>query len=463
MLQLKRSLYGMKNSPLYWFSTVKKTITSPTMGFVQSKEDQCLFYNAKTRSIILLYVDDCLMFSHSERELDTIIAQLRKHHDLDEQQLSRDVYAYLGIELDLTGDGVELLQNGLTEKILRTVGMLDCSPNETPAKEEFLPPDTDGEGFNEAWDYRSVLGMLMYLVHTHPDIQFAVHQCAKFAHCPRQRHANAIKKICRYLSGTRNRGIRFRKTLIDPQDLQINCYVDASFAPCWKHKGEDNNATSQTGYVIKIDDVPIAWSSKKQSLTALSTTESEYIALSQAMRELLWVRRLVEDVATGFGISYNRKTVIKSTVFEDNEGAIALSKRPDMTPRTRHLHTKYHQFKENLGLDQDGNGIVVKWISTEEQIADIFTKGVGPNLFVPLRNVLMGWKEKNSNKSSPDKSEISGVRKGELEKSSKTARKGATNSDVTGDTRDVTPTRTAKSAKSAFSQNGEDSKTSNWV
>ena len=181
------------------------------------------------------------------------------------------------------------------------------------------------------------------------------------------------------------------------------------------------------------------------------------------MRELLWVRRLVEDVATGFGISYNRKTVIKSTVFEDNEGAIALSKRPDMTPRTRHLHTKYHQFKENLGLDQDGNGIVVKWISTEEQIADIFTKGVGPNLFVPLRNVLMGWKEKNSNKSSPDKSEISGVRKGELEKSSKTARKGATNSDVTGDTRDVTPTRTAKSAKSAFSQNGEDSKTSNWV
>ena len=167
--------------------------------------------------------------------------------------------------------------------------------------------------------------------------------------------------------------------------------MDASFAPLWNIKNEEKNARSQTGYVIRIDDVPITWCSKKQGLTTLSATEAEYIAMSMAIRELMWVRRLVSDVAKGFGIEYNHTTIIKSTVFEDNEGAIAVAKRPDMTPQTRHLHMKYHHFKENIGVDKAGNGITIEWISTVNQIADIFTEGVGPQLFVPLRDKLMGW------------------------------------------------------------------------
>ena len=389
VLRLNRSLCGQRNAPLHWFNALKSTIVKD-LKFEQSKEDQCLFYNPELRTIILVYVDDCLLFAPDDETLNHIIDGLKAKHDLDEEEMTRDVYGYLGIEVDLSGDMVELLQVGLIDKILKAVDMVNCNPCETPAKEESLIADLDGKPFDEEWECASVLGQLMYLTHTRPDIQFAVHQCAKFAHQPRECHANAMRKICRYLKGTRKRGLRFHRKLVDKQ-LSVNCFVDASFAPVWNQWEEKENARSQTGYVIRVDDVPVTWCSRKQELTALSSTEAELIALSTAMRELLWARRLTADIAKGFGVAYDNHTIIRSTVFEDNEGAIHLSKRPDMTPRARHLSVKYHQFKENLGVTESGDGISVRWVPTNLQIADVLTKGVGPLKFKPLRDLLMGW------------------------------------------------------------------------
>lgn len=292
------------------------------------------------------------------------------------------------------GDVVELTQRGLTDKILKTVGMDASNANETPAKEAPLHSDQNGKPFNENWDMASVVGMLMYLVHTRPDIQFAVHQCAKYTHHPKDCHAKAVKKICRYLAGTRNRGLCFKTNPTDPsQPLRVDCYVDASFAPLWNVEDPMNpdGAKSRSGYVIRIDDCPIAFSSRKQGETAMSTTEAEYMALSMAMRELLWVRRMVREVAEWFGIAYDKRSRILSKVFEDNQGAIAVAKRPDLTARTRHLHTKYHHFKENIGVDEQGDGIELVYIDTKEQIADMFTKGLGNENFMRLRDELMGW------------------------------------------------------------------------
>ena len=388
VLQLRKSLYGMCSAPRHWFKTLRPSIIG--LGFTASKEDQCFFYNSKLKAIILVYVDDCLIFAKDDDAMVKIIEGLRKKHDLDEVEMGRDVYAYLGIEMNMAGEKVELIQTGLTDKILKEVGMENCNTCETPAKEEFLTKDEEGEPFSEEWEYASVLEMLMYLTHTRPDIQFAVHQCAKFTHNPRRSHANAIRKICRYLAGTRKRGICFSRKVSEPK-VSVNCHVDASFAPVWNQFDDEDNAKSQTGCVIMVDDVPVSWNSRKQELTAMSSTEAELIAMSKAMRELLWLRRIVADVSKGFGLEYNNHTKIKSTVFEDNEGVIHLAKRPDMTPRTRHLSVKYHQFKENLGVDKEGNGISIEWIPTEFQVADIFTKGVGPLKFKPLRDSLMGW------------------------------------------------------------------------
>ena len=123
----------------------------------------------------------------------------------------------------------------------------------------------------------------------------------------------------------------------------------------------------------------------------MSTTEAEYIALSTAMRELLWVRRIVEEVATGFNFDYNRCATIKTKVYEDNQGAIHVANQPDLTQKTRHPHTKCHHFKEHLKVNKDGSGIVIEYMPTEDQVADVLTKGLGITKFAPLRDLLMGW------------------------------------------------------------------------
>lgn len=146
-----------------------------------------------------------------------------------------------------------------------------------------------------------------------------------------------------------------------------------------------DGSKSRSGYLIMIDDCPVSWHSKSQGETALSTTEAEYIALSLAMRELLWTRRLVADVKA------HRVARIHSKVFEDNQAAIAVALKPDLTARTRHLHTKYHHFKEHIGLDESGHGITLHYCPTDKQIADLLTKGLGDTDFIPLRNRLMGW------------------------------------------------------------------------
>ncbi len=362
--------------------------------------------------MLLLHTDDCLCFAFDDESLDKSVAKLKTKHDLDEQGRTVDVFEYLGIELDMRGDTVEMLQTGLVKKVLKTVGMEDCTPNRTPAKEEPLTLDLDGTPFDEDWEYASIVGMLMYLVHTHPDIQFAVHQCAKFTHNPKESHANAVKKICRHLKGTEDRGIKFKREISDPEGvLRVDCCVDASFAPLWNLETSDDSSKSRTGYLIRLDDVPVTFSSKKQGETALSTTEAEYTALSTAMRELLWVRRLVEDIAEGLNTNHNRKVLIKSKVFEDNQGTIAIAKKPDVMPRTRHLHTKHHHFKENLGVDENGAGIEIEYIRSEEQIADLFTKGLGIKLFEPLRDLLMGWNTKKPTSGVQN----DGAQEGELE------------------------------------------------
>ena len=165
-----------------------------------------------------------------------------------------------------------------------------------------------------------------------------------------------------------------------------------------------------------------------------------------AMRDLPWIRRLVDDIAKGFGIAYDRSTVIKSTVFEDNQGAIAVANHPDLTQRTRHLHAKYHHFKEHLGKQDDGGEIRIEHINAQNQVADILTKGLGESTFASLRDKIMGWADSKSND----------VQGGELEcADSKRADDSLTESDAT-------PTSEKRSTglkqKRPLSQNGPNQK-----
>jgi len=172
----------------------------------------------------------------------------------------------------------------------------------------------------------------------------------------------------RYLKGTRDKGI-----IMKPDEQDFECFVDADFSGNWDADIADNDpdtARSRTGYIVKFNGCPILWASKLQTEVALSSTEAEYVALSQSMREVLPLIALTQEMKElGFPIEIIQPTV-RCTVFEDNSGAIELSKVPKMRPRKKHINVKYHHFQQQVQ-----NGVIkVTQIDTKDQQADVLTK-----------------------------------------------------------------------------------------
>jgi len=250
------------------------------------------------------------------------------------------VYAFLGIEVErifeAEGDlsQITLKQTGLINKVLAATNMTDCDAKETPAATTPLGFDRDGPSFDEDFEYSSVVGMLLYLTHSRPEIQFAVHQVVRFCHSPKASHAKAICRICRYLKGTKEQGLQF---VPNTDTLQLDCYVNADFAGLFNVENalDPICSKSRTGFVIFLGQCPIVWVSKLQHETALSTTESEYVALSQAMRELIPMRNLVSKVAEILG-SPALAIKMHSTVYEDNNGCISQATSARFIPRNKH-------------------------------------------------------------------------------------------------------------------------------
>jgi hypothetical protein len=202
-----------------------------------------------------------------------------------------------------------------------------------------LGSDLNGETFKEDWEYASVVGMLMFLANnTRPDISFATHQVARFTHNPKSSHGTAVKRIVRYLKGTPQQGIIMSPT----NDFSINCYVDADFAGLYGYEDDQDpvSVRSRTGYVLFIANCPLLWVSKLQTEVAASTMESEYVALSQAMRDLIPMRRLTKKLCDEIFGENRYKATMYSSVFEDNQAALQLARAPRMTPRTKHYGIK---------------------------------------------------------------------------------------------------------------------------
>ena len=165
--------------------------------------------------------------------------------------------------------------------------------------------------------------------------------------------------------------------------------MDADFAGGWKDSDHTSSESvlSRTGYVIMYAGCPITWTSKLQTEIALSTTESEYMALSTSMHEVLPFLNLMQEISDIFPIS-DKKPIFKCTVYEDNESCIKVAKSPKFTPRTKHIAIKYHHFRSRVW---DDGTIDLQSIDTKEQIADILTKPLPKRPFVYLRKLLMGW------------------------------------------------------------------------
>ena len=387
VLRLIKNLYGLKDAGLTWFEHLSQGLSS--MGFRPTLSDPCIFVRGS--SILVLYVDDCILINQSEGDGIKVFEEL-KHQGFnitDEGTMEN----YLGIQIDHLKDGTfKLSQPFLIDRIIETIpGMKDAKIAKTPAATDVvLTKDLSGIERTDQWNYRSVIGMLNYIVNcTQADLAYAVHQCARFAIEPRHVHEQAVKRIVRYLIYLKKKGTLGMRFVPD-RTKSLEVFVDASFAGDWNKEWSDEptSVMSRTGYLIKYANCPIVFCSKLQTEIALSTTESEYIALSQSLRDAIPLIELLKELKGTIPFT-DTIPEVHCSIFEDNKGCIELVKTPRMRPRTKHIALKYHHFREHVRQKL----ISIHYIDTKFQVADMFTKPLATDQFNHLKQYLMGTED----------------------------------------------------------------------
>jgi hypothetical protein len=384
VMEVKKSLYGDRRAANLWYKKLRESLLSPSLGFKESKLDPCLFI--RHDCIVVTYVDDAIIFAKDETTVEKFLAELSRL----KFDFSRDgtFSSYLGIQLDHRPDGtIKLTQPGLKQSILDVMGLNDANPTKTPIVLPLFKHE-ESAPFDGNFNYRSALGMLMYVGNnTHPECAYAINACARYCINPREPHGTAIKRIGRYLKGCKSEGL-----IIDPRGpFSLDCHVDADFAGNY-HKNENhdpNSVRSRTGFVITFGNVPVLFKSKLQTEIALSTMEAEYIALSTAMRSLVHLRALLFEIHNTVNLTIFERISTISTVFEDNQACriLATTDPPRLTPRSKSLAIKYHWFRAHLSHDS----IVIKHVPSSDQKGDGFTKPLPLDKFLTFRQSVCGW------------------------------------------------------------------------
>jgi hypothetical protein len=266
----------------------------------------------------------------------------------------------VGIEITCTDDGIKISQEKYIENVLRKEGMIDANPVGMPMDPNIkLIENPDYNEPNRSNSYAQLLGCLQFIANsTRPDISFAVNKLAAYTANPGLQHHGAIKRILRYLAGTKTLGIIYRKSQDETGNNNLfHGYADASFA-----NAEDLKST--TGYIFLTAGGAITWKSKKQTIIALSSTEAEYVALSEAGREATWLRNLYDEL----GFTQDNPTIIKG----DNEGSVILTQNPQFHQRSKHIAIRHHWVRDLVT-----NKIIdIQNCRDPEQTADVLTKAL---------------------------------------------------------------------------------------
>jgi Reverse transcriptase (RNA-dependent DNA polymerase) len=384
VLKLKKNLYGQKQAGRVWNLHLHKGLTEK-LGFTQSAVDPCVYFRGTT--VLMIYVDDGILTSPNAAELDQIISELGEHFKVTDEG---EIDDYLGVKAERQSDGsIKLSQPHLIDSILRDLRFTrEVNAAKTPAASTvILNRDENGKEFDESFHYRAVIGKLNFLEKsTRPDIAYAVHQAARFSADPKESHGRAVRRLCRYLAGTRDKGLILHPRL--EEGFQI--WVDADFCGLWNKETaptDPSTARSRTGYVVTYAGCPVAWISRLQTEVAHSSTEAEYVALSQALRDCIPMMHLLQEAASK-GVPISTSTpIFRCTVFEDNAGCVELANVPKMRPRTRHINLKYHHFREFVATKL----IRVLKVDGDNQLADQLTKPLSDDKFLHLRKGLLGW------------------------------------------------------------------------
>ncbi|KAK4401408.1 Retrovirus-related Pol polyprotein from transposon RE2 [Sesamum angolense] len=327
--KLQKSLYGLKQASRQW--NLELTTKLLDFGFSQSTHEHCLFIKSSDSEFtaLLVYVDDILLTGNSESALHAVRDYLDDLFTI--KDLGQAKY-FLGLELARSSHGLQVSQHKYLQDILADTSMLAAKPASTPFPLGLKLVLEDGALLPNPNKYRRLIGRLLYLGFTRPDISFAVQQLSQFLQAPRTSHWDAALHVLRYLKGTPSTGLFFSSS----SSSQLTAYSDASWASCL------DSRRSITGYCIFLGTSLVSWKTKKQATVSRSSAEAEYRSMASTVCELLWITYLLRD----FGVSVS----LPIHFWCDNQAALHITANPVFHERTKHLDIDCHLVRDQFKL-----------------------------------------------------------------------------------------------------------------
>ncbi|RVW50135.1 Retrovirus-related Pol polyprotein from transposon RE1 [Vitis vinifera] len=357
---LKKALYGLKQAPRAWYSRIDEHLQS--LGFVKSPSEATLYVKGTDANLIVVsvYVDDLLVTGSNEKLVKEFKAEMLKVFEMTDLGL---MSYFLGMEVKQDHDGVFISQKKYAKEILNKFHMDDCKRTSTPMNQKEKFSKDDGTEKVDESQYRSLIGCLMYLTATRPDIMFSVSLLSRFMHCASEVHLQAAKRIVRYIKGTTNYGIKYSYC----QNFKLHGYSDSDWA------GSIDDMRSTTGFCFNFGSGIFSWSSKKQDVIAQSTAEAEYVAANATVNQAIWIRKILADL--------HMKQNEPTQIHVDNQAAIAISNDSVFHGKTKHFKIKLYHLRE----EQKDGEVKLLYCKTEDQIADVLTKALPKARFETLR------------------------------------------------------------------------------
>ncbi|WJZ94875.1 hypothetical protein VitviT2T_013699 [Vitis vinifera] len=353
--KLNKSIYGLKQSPRAWHAKLSSTLED--LGFTRSSADSSLYVQTgqTEKLMVLIYVDDLIITGSNA---DSIAALKKKLQGKFPVKDLGPLKYFLGIEVATSRKGLFLNQRKYTIDLLRDSNMLNSKPANTPFDSK-LQLDKLGDPLDSPNYYQKLVGKLIYLTITRPDISFAVSLVSQYMHAPTVVHLCMVKRILRYLKKTIGRGIVMRRT----GHTDIIGFSDSDWA------GNTIDRRSTTGYCMFVGGNLVSWKSKKQPVVARSSAEAEYRAMAAASCEMVWLKNLLTDL--GFSPTSPMK------LFCDNQAAMHIAANPVFHERTKHIEVDCHFIRQQV----QSKVIQTHYIRSSDQLADAFTKVLSSTVF----------------------------------------------------------------------------------
>jgi hypothetical protein len=354
--KLKKALYGLKQAPRAWYERLTTYLLAK--GFTRGQANRTLFIRQQgTHKLIAqIYVDDIIFGA----TLDSLA-----HEFSEEMKQEFEMNYFLGLEVKQTVEGIFISQSKYARDLVKRFGLDGKSRARTPMSTSVkISSDLAGKSVDPSL-YRSMIGSLLYLTASRPDIAFSVGVCARFQANPKESHLTAVKRIIKYVNDTLSYGIWYSRET----NLVVAGYSDAD----WAGNAEDRKSTS--GGCFYVRNNLVAWMSKKQASISLFTAEAEYIAAGSYCTQLLWMKTLLGDYG------FTQDTMIINC---DNTSVINITKNPVQHSRTKHIDIRHHFLSDLV----ESEVVSLSFISTENQLADILTKPLDGRRFESLRKAI---------------------------------------------------------------------------